>query len=175
MFFASPNKRSIASARADVHSSVTVWGRIVAQNPYSDVIESRVLSATPVGLVSMLMNALGSAVDQAQVLVQACDVAGRAREISRAQAIVLELSQSLDMDAGGEIALRLRDLYAYMFTLLQQANVEQSAEPLVPLRKIVAVLAESWAGIDQPSAPSYVAAEAWSSGFRNAGGLNIQC
>lgn len=147
----------------------------MTQNPYADVIESRVLSATPIGLVSMLMEALGHSIDQAQVLIQARDVAGRAREISRAQAIVLELSQALDMNAGGEIARQLRDLYGYMFTLLHQANVEQSAEPLVPLRKIVTVLADSWAGIDQPSAPSYPAAEAWSGGFQHAGGLSIQC
>src|SRR5205809_7419525 len=48
--------------------------------------------------------------------------------VQRAQAIINEMNQSLNMTEGGEFASRLRGLYDYFDRLLQDSNVSKTEE-----------------------------------------------
>ena len=48
--------------------------------------------------------------------------------ITRAQDIISELSSTLNMDQGGEIAVVLRDLYAYLDKRLFESNIRKELE-----------------------------------------------
>ena len=79
------------------------------------------------------------------------DIRARSRAISKAMAIVTELSQSLDMSAGGELSRNLAELYGYIAKLLIQANAEQCEAPLSEAERLLTTLLEAWNAACQPS------------------------
>jgi flagellar protein FliS len=72
------------------------------------------------------------------------DIRARSRAISKAMAIVTELSLSLNHPAGGDVSKNLDELYGYVQTLLIQANVEQSDPPLAEVERLLSTLMEAW-------------------------------
>ena len=113
-------------------------------------LESRVLAADPVELVSLLYQACTQAVQEARCYLAAGQIAERSREINKACAIVIELATSLDHERGGEISQRLALLYDYMERRLLQANMQQSDAPLADVLGLLTTLSEAWAGVRQP-------------------------
>jgi flagellar protein FliS len=113
-------------------------------------LESRVLAADPVELVSLLYQACTQAVREARCNLAAGQIAERSREINKACAIVIELATSLDHERGGEISQRLALLYDYMERRLLQANMQQSDAPLADVLGLLTTLSEAWAGVRQP-------------------------
>ena len=116
-------------------------------------LESRVLSAGPVALVRILYQTAESAVRDARRHLEAGDVLARSNAISRASAVLLELTGSLDFARGGEIAGRLGQLYAYMLRRLTEANFRQQDAPLAEVLSLLSTLHEAWAGIEAHAAP----------------------
>ena len=117
---------------------------------HDSYLESRVLAADPVELVSLLYEACTQAVREARRYLAAGQIAERSREINKACAIVIELAPSLDHDRGGEISQRLALLYDYMERRLLQANMQQSDAPLADVLGLLTTLSEAWAGVRQP-------------------------
>jgi flagellar biosynthetic protein FliS len=72
---------------------------------------------------------------------------------NKACEIVIELASSLDRTAGGEIALRLAQLYEYMLGRLMEANLQQTDAPLAEVLGLLATLAEAWDGVRPAPAP----------------------
>jgi flagellar protein FliS len=80
--------------------------------------------------------------------------------IQRAQAIINEMNQSLNMAQGGEFAVRLRSLYDYFDRRLQESNVAKTIAGIDEVLKHVTVLRDAWAEMlqggaaDMPATPS---------------------
>lgn len=72
----------------------------------------------------------------------AYDIANNA--ILKAHNIIAELSVSLNLEAGGEIANKLHSLYDYFSSKLMEANVKKDTQPLQEIRPLIAELRESW-------------------------------
>jgi flagellar protein FliS len=70
--------------------------------------------------------------------------------LTKAQQILSELSCSLDMDRGGEIAKNLFGLYTFCTNELARANVEDSTEPILAVEQVLAELREAWQAIAKP-------------------------
>lgn len=118
-------------------------------------------TAGPGQLIAMLYTAGISAVTSAhQALVgsEPGSIERAHHELVRAQAIVTELTVSLDPDAGGEIAANLASLYDYCLDRLQQANLRKDAELLPSVRDVLAELAEAWDEVVRAPVPRAVAA-----------------
>jgi flagellar secretion chaperone FliS len=124
-------------------------------NGHDAYLESRILSATPLGLVSLLYQGCVLAVRDARHHLAAGQIAERSQAINRACEILMELNSALDHKRGGEISQRLAQLYAYMQTRLLQANMEQSEAPLAEVLGLLGTLAEAWEGV-QPAVPAPV-------------------
>jgi flagellar protein FliS len=69
------------------------------------------------------------------------------KAIIKAQAIISELSASLDFDAGKEIANRLFSLYAWFAQELLDANITYDAGKLETVRTMLSDLRTSWQDI----------------------------
>lgn len=115
-------------------------------NPYGSSLETRVLAATPLELVAVMVEtAVASVVDARRHLA-----AGRIRERSRAATkvveILAELSRSLDHSAGGELSARLAGLYDYIACRVLEANFEQSDPGLAEAESLLRTLHEGWTG-----------------------------
>jgi flagellar protein FliS len=64
--------------------------------------------------------------------------------IAKAQDIVSELNNCLDMKAAPDIAQNLRSLYNYIFRQLNEANIERSSEKIDTCIGILEELGKAW-------------------------------
>ena len=64
--------------------------------------------------------------------------------IIRAQAIINELNGVLDMEQGGELAVKLRDLYLYMDSTLQTSNAKKEMGGVQDVINRLRIVRESW-------------------------------
>jgi flagellar protein FliS len=118
--------------------------------PLNTYEENRILNASPVGLVRILYAAATRAVQNARQHLRAGDIAGRSREITKAQEILLELATSVDPSKAPEFSERLLALYDYMQTCLVKANVEQKEGPLGEVAELLDTLQEAWSQVEEP-------------------------
>jgi flagellar secretion chaperone FliS len=74
--------------------------------------------------------------------------------ILRAQSIINELNVSLDMDAGGELADKLRALYNYFDQRLQEGNITKQQQPVDEVINRLSAIRDAWREmLHQESAP----------------------
>ncbi len=131
--------------------------------PQEAYLESQVLNAEPMELVRMLYRAACAATRSAHAHLAAGRIAERSRQISKAHAILSQLSVSLDHTRGGTLSRSLLELYDYMQRRLLQANLEQKAEPLAEVERLLGTLLAGWerigavpehgASLNSPRAP----------------------
>lgn len=110
----------------------------------SRYVENQILSADPMGLVRLLYQGAIDSLLQAASFFSEGKIQERSAAISKAMQIVVELQTSLNMDAGGEIAQRLAQLYAYIQERLVEANAEQKMPPLQEAIKLLNILYGGW-------------------------------
>jgi flagellar protein FliS len=131
------------------------------QNAHDAYLESRIMSAGPIELVRLLCHGAIGAVEDARAHLASGDIASRARSITKANNILVELASSLDHERGGEISANLVRLYDYMLRRLTEANFQQIDAPLVEVLGLLGTLSEAWDGlpvqqpvVQQPVAPA---------------------
>ena len=105
---------------------------------------SQVTHADPVQLIVLLYEGALSRIAQGHQRLQEKDRLQAGLAISKAQAIVGELQQSLNMEAGGDIAENLSRLYAYLHDLLVKAMIESQVEPLEEAANLLNELRTAW-------------------------------
>ncbi|AOK28180.1 MULTISPECIES: flagellar export chaperone FliS [Burkholderia] len=111
-------------------------------------VETGVMGASPHRLIAMLYQGARQAIAHARMHVQQHNVAARGDAIGKAIRIVESgLQQSLNLEAGGEIAARLDALYAYICRRLLQANIDASEAMLIEVDGLLATLEQAWTGI----------------------------
>jgi flagellar protein FliS len=64
--------------------------------------------------------------------------------IGKLQDIIVELSNSLDFNVGGDVAKELESLYDYMMYATTQANIKIDKEPLDGVLRVLNTLYEGW-------------------------------
>src|SRR5262245_49084093 len=106
--------------------------------------QTEVQSRTPLELVVMLYDGALRFTNEARTAMVERDIARRGRAVSRAMAIVAELQNSLDMDAGGDIAVSLDKLYTFVNDRLIEASAKQDIRPLDEAIKVLTTLREGW-------------------------------
>jgi flagellar secretion chaperone FliS len=112
-------------------------------NPYMHQYrQNQVQTASREQILIMLYDGAIQFVVKARQAENSCD---RREPISRAMAIIVELSDTLDRDIGGEIADNLDGLYSFMIHSLTQANLKKEVEPLEIVEKLLRDLRETWA------------------------------
>jgi len=79
-------------------------------------------------------------------------IEARSAAISRALAIVAELSQALDHERGGEIAKNLASLYQFVSDQLLEASLSRKVEPLQRAERILRDLLSAWTEIQAGNA-----------------------
>lgn len=115
--------------------------------------QTEVQSRTPLELVVMLYDGALKFLNQAREAIDRGDIATRRDATTRAMAIVNELQSTLNMEAGGDVAVRLDELYTFVNGRILQAATEGVA-PIDEATRVLAMLRESWVSIAQPSADS---------------------
>ena len=104
-------------------------------------------SRSPMELVVMLYDGALRFVGEARVALARQDVAARGAAISRALTIVAELQNTLNVEAGGEIAKELDRLYTFVNLRLLDVTVKQDAKALDEVETVLVTLRDGWAQI----------------------------
>ena len=125
-------------------------------NAYAKIgIETGVLAASPNKLIIMLYEGAIAACRSADTYMQSKDIANKGAMLSKAISIIESgLRLSLDKKAGGEIAVSLDALYAYMSKRLMTANIQNKPELIHEVIKLLTDLKGAWEAIDHVKMPA---------------------
>jgi flagellar protein FliS len=119
-------------------------------NPYRNQMDQDILCAEPLELVVMLYKGLHGNIRDARQQLAAGDIAGRARSVSKAMAIVGELASTLDLNLGGELAAGLHQLYSFLAARLLDGHYRQVDGPLAEAEAVTNTLLEAWTAVRTP-------------------------
>ena len=79
--------------------------------------------------------------------LEANNYAEKGKYIAKAMDIINELNAVLDMDAGGEIATNLRQLYCFMIRRLSEANIKKDPRLIQDVIDLLDELHQGWKAI----------------------------
>jgi flagellar protein FliS len=122
---------------------------------YSRVgVQTSVVDASPHRLIVLLYEGARKSLAIARMAVQSGDVATKGQSISKAIGIIGSgLQQALDLNAGGEIAERLNQLYDYMTRRLMEATLKLDDKLIVEVDSLLATLEDAWRAIGPDVVP----------------------
>jgi len=108
-------------------------------------LETGVNSASPHGLIVMLYDGAIEALRKARVCMEINDTEMKGRYLDKALRIVTDgLTAALDVNAGGELAVQLRNLYEYICKEIVLANVQNNVERLDACMGLLDDLRSAW-------------------------------
>lgn len=111
-------------------------------------VETRVGGASPHQLVAMLFDGLVESLAQATGAIQAGKVDVKGKAIGRAVRIVEEgLKAGLNLEAGGELAADLQDLYRYLVLRLTHANLHNDQAAIDECKRLISPIRDAWTSI----------------------------
>ncbi len=111
---------------------------------FGDYVHNSVEAEDPLGLVCLLYAKAIERLTSAREHLAAGRIRERAEAVAHVSQIIVELQTSLDVERGGEIAVNLARLYAYIQEQLVEANARQAAEPLEVSLRLLETLHEGW-------------------------------
>ena len=111
-------------------------------NVYSHAVVNT--SYTPLDLIILLYDGAIEHLHKALFYVNQGNQKGKTRFLSKAAAIIEELVTSLNMNAGGFIAMNLQDIYIYMLRELTMADANNDPELLIHVEKLLRGLRDAW-------------------------------
>ena len=109
--------------------------------------ETEVQTIGPEKLIVLLYEGLVRYLNQARAALVTRDMAAKARQINNAQAVVLELRNALDHEAGGAIAGNLAALYNYIFTENINALIDNDPRHIDNNLRVLQPLLDAWSRI----------------------------
>lgn len=104
------------------------------------------MTASPARLTVLLFEHLEVVLRRAQTAIRNDQIEQRVVNLCRAREIVSELLGTLDIDNGGDIALELSMLYAFLLGELVDVGIRRDAAHLGRLIGIVNTLSTAFAG-----------------------------
>ena len=113
--------------------------------------QQQVNTASPAKMVFMLYEKILSRLHEAQNAIEIKDIQARCDANCNAQELIAHLSNTLDMDQGGEIAANLERLYTHCLIRLMDVdrhNDPKAAQEVITLLKPIR---DSWATLAEKS------------------------
>lgn len=112
-------------------------------------LKQEIATADPHKLTLMLMQGALDRLAYAKGAIDRKDFEGKANFLSRATAIIINLRDTLNMEAGGEIADNLFALYDFMVERISEAHVKNDTALLDDVIKVLTPIRDAWVQIPQ--------------------------
>ena len=106
--------------------------------------QNQIKTASPEQILLMLYDGAIRFTRQAINGIESNDAQARRYGISKAMAIVVEFSNSLDREIGGKIAEDLDALYDFMVRQMTEANLKNDVEKLQVVLTLLTGLRQTW-------------------------------
>jgi len=121
---------------------------VAAMKHYKQVsIHSSLMDASPHRLVQMLMEGVLEKIAEAKGNMLNQYIARKGKDIGTAITIIANLQASLNLEAGGEVAVNLDNLYDYMCRRLVLANCNNDETILDEVMSLMLEIKSGWDGI----------------------------
>ncbi|MFY9180181.1 MAG: flagellar export chaperone FliS [Venatoribacter sp.] len=108
---------------------------------------SEALDADPHRLIQLLLEAALTRLAQAKGAIERHDMPTKANLLGRVTEIIQTLQASLNVEAGGEVARNLENLYDYMVRRVLQATAHNDISMLEEVMKLLLEIKVGWDGI----------------------------
>ena len=120
----------------------------VANQHYRNIeLQSRVASASPHGLVSLLYEEMLRSLDLLVVTVgRGAPISGNAHHV-KALSIIIALESSIDFNSGGDLAGILQRIYRSAARSLNQAARANDIDDITEVRSAMREIAYAWAAL----------------------------
>ena len=115
---------------------------MISSRPQDAYRRQDIMTASAVDLIVMLYDALKKNLILGRRGIEKKDVQGAHKHLMKAQDIVTELVNSLDMNY--EISEELLTMYEFIMRNLIEANITKDPEPLEPVIEMVDGIREAW-------------------------------
>lgn len=109
--------------------------------------QTGVTEATPHRLIQMLLDGALDKLAMAKGAMQRKEIAEKGNCITSASSIILGLHDSLDMEAGGEMAANLGNLYDYMIRRLMEGHATNDIAALDEVASLLREIKRGWDAI----------------------------
>ena len=109
--------------------------------------QTGVTEATPHRLIQMLLDGALDKIARAKGAMQRREIAEKGSCINSASSIILGLHDSLDMEAGGEMAANLSNLYDYMIRRLMEGHAANDMDALDEVASLLREIKRGWDAI----------------------------
>ena len=113
-------------------------------NPFKAYQKTQVTTASPEKVLLMLYEGAIKFIRLAQSRMTEKNIAEKGKYIGKTLAIISELMNTLDHEAGGQLAADLENLYIFMMDKLIDANIHNKVEDLEVVEKLMMTLFEAW-------------------------------
>lgn len=110
-------------------------------------LESQIADASPHKITQMLFSGALERIAQAKMSMERNDIAQKGLLIGKAIGIIQGLKGTLVMDAGGDVAANLANLYDYMLRHLTEANINNDPQALEDVASLLREIKEAWDAI----------------------------
>ena len=111
---------------------------------YQSVAMDTAETRDPHELVKLLFVGLTDRIAMARAALEKGDREARAIAVTKAQKILFGLRDSLDFEAGGELALNLDSLYEYCHRRLVRAHAREDDEIFAEVMALMVSIREAW-------------------------------
>ena len=111
---------------------------------YQSVAMTTTETRDPHELVKLLFIGLTDRIAMARAALEKGDRAARAIAVTKAQKILFGLRDSLDFEAGGELALNLDSLYDYCHRRLVAAHAREDDEIFAEVMALMVSIRDAW-------------------------------
>lgn len=112
-------------------------------------LKQDIATADPHKLTLMLMQGALDKMAYAKGCMERKDYAGKSEHLSRTTAIIINLRDTIDLQAGGEVAENMFALYDYMVQRLTDANIQNSIEILDEIAGLLSPIRDAWLQIPE--------------------------
>ena len=109
--------------------------------------QSSILTATPGQLVVMLYDGCLRFLHQAAYAMREGKVGEADARLTRAEAIIDELLNTLDLERGGVVASRLQGIYVFCIRHLLEARAERDPAMIDKVAELLGELRDAWAQV----------------------------
>jgi flagellar secretion chaperone FliS len=116
----------------------------LCMNGYQAYRQTQAQTAAPGELVVMLYRGALRFVAAAAEAIDTRDIQTAHTNLIRAQAIISELNETLDLTRGGELASNLQAIYTYMSRRLIEANLRKDASAAREVEGLLRELLPAW-------------------------------
>jgi flagellar protein FliS len=113
-------------------------------NAYQVYRQTQTQTAAPGELVVMLYQGAIRFVGAGIEAIENKDVPTAHNSLLKAQAIVSELTETLDLERGGDIARNLANIYDYVNRRLVEANLAKNPQPAREVQALLRDLLPAW-------------------------------